>query len=286
MAPNQAPYEKIPYFSRRPPGFYWQWDSAIFSHPYVPSGYSAAVAVFSGARRQHLLGLLRLLPRGVGREDPDRSHPTVARSPSSPIDLSRLSVIGGTFIALLTLLSWLGAATRLWRQPSDPRTVLLIIPLLALLGQMHFATKYPNDDFGPIKGAYMQFVAPILCGLFGLAVAWMWRRVWARAGAIAALGALFLVFALHRRLPPPALRPGRVSGRAVFLTETERRYRLGIAANVATPRRGQTDGRPGNSRSRPVPGWKAAGAIDPKPGRRHRLGCAGRRPSRRNRGHR
>ena len=39
MVPNQAPYEKIPYLSRRPPAFYWQWDSAIFSHPYVPTGY-------------------------------------------------------------------------------------------------------------------------------------------------------------------------------------------------------------------------------------------------------
>ena len=39
LAPNLAPYEKIPYLSRRPPAFYWQWDSAIFSHPYVPTGY-------------------------------------------------------------------------------------------------------------------------------------------------------------------------------------------------------------------------------------------------------
>jgi hypothetical protein len=86
--------------------------------------------------------------------------------------------------------------------------VLLIIPLLVLLGQMHFATKYPNDSFGPIKGAYMQFVTPILCGLFGLAVAWMWRRIWARAGAIAALGALLLVFVYIADCRLPRFGPG------------------------------------------------------------------------------
>jgi hypothetical protein len=207
MAPNQAPYEKIPYLSRRTPGFYWQWDSAIFSHPYVPTG----------SRPQS-----RFFPVLVASTFSDYySYCLAAWDATTPItrihyrpiplvafDLSCRSVIGGTLIALLTLLSWLAAVARLRRQPSDPRAVLLIIPLLALLGQMHFATKYPNDDFGPIKGAYMQFVAPILCGLFGLAVGWMWRRVWARAGAIAALGALFLVFFYIADCRLPHFRPG------------------------------------------------------------------------------
>ena len=68
-------------------------------------------------------------------------------------------------------------------------------PALGLLGQIHFATKYANDTFGPIKGTYLQFAAPIVCGLFGLSVSWMWQRPWARIGAVLAIAALCSVAA-------------------------------------------------------------------------------------------
>ena len=216
MAPNQAPYEKIPYLSRRPFAFYWQWDSAIFSHPYVPTGYRPQPRFFTVLVASTFSDFYSYCLAGWGAKTPiafihHRPVPVLA------YDLSRFSVIGGTVIALLTLLSWFAAVNRLRRQPSDPRLVLLIIPLLALLGQMHFATKYPNDDFGPIKGAYMQFVAPILCGLFGLAVAWMWRRLWARAGAIAALAALLMVFLYSADCRLPHFGPG-ASRAALFFS--------------------------------------------------------------------
>ena len=207
LAPNQKPFEKIPYLSRRPPGFYWQWDDGIFSRPYVPTGTRPNARFFPVLIASTFSDYYSYCLAGWGTGTPTvsiqgRPVPVVA------FDLSCRSVIGGTFIALLTLLAWIGAAQRLRRRPSDPRVVLLIIPPLVLLGQMHFATKYPNDSFGPIKGAYMQFVTPILCGLFGLAVAWMWRRVWARAGAIAALGALLLVFAYIADCRLPRFGPG------------------------------------------------------------------------------
>jgi hypothetical protein len=216
MAPNQAPYEKIPYLSRRAPGFYWQWDSAIFGHPYVPTGTRPQPRFFPVLVASTFSDYYSYCLAAWDATTPiTRIH--YRPIPLVAFDLSRRSVMGGTFIALLTLLAWFGAAKRLWRQPSDPRAVLLLIPLLALLGQMHFATKYPNDDFGPIKGAYMQFVAPILCGLFGLAVGWMWRRVWARAGAIAALGALFLVFLYIADCRLPHFGPG-ASRAALFFS--------------------------------------------------------------------
>ena len=216
MAPNQAPYEKIPYLSRRPFAFYWQWDSAIFSHPYVPTGYRPQPRFFTVLVASTFSDFYSYCLAAWEAKTPvyfihHRPVPILA------YDLSRFSVIGGTVIALLTLLSWLAAGNRLRRQPSDPRLVLLIIPLLALLGQMHFSTKYPNDDFGPIKGAYMQFVAPILCGLFGLAVAWMWRRLWARAGAIAALAALLMVFLYSADCRLPHFGPG-ASRAALFFS--------------------------------------------------------------------
>jgi hypothetical protein len=207
LAPNQVPYDKIPYFSRRPAAFYWQWDSAIFSHPYVPTGTRPQsrffpVLVASTFSDYYSYCLAAWGPRTPMVYIHGRPVPVVA------FDLSCLSVVGGTVMALLTLLAWFGAVNGLRRRPSDPRPVLLVIPLLALLGQMHFSTKYPNDNFGPTKGAYMQFVAPILCGLFGLAVAWMWRRVWARAGAIAAIAALLLVFVYTADCRLPRFGPG------------------------------------------------------------------------------
>ena len=207
LAPNQAPYEKIPYLSRRAPDFYWQWDDAIFRRPYVPTGTRPHPRFFPVLIASTFSDYYSycLAAWGTGTLALTIQHRPV---PLVAFDLSCFSMIGGTVIALLTLLSWIGAAQRLRRRPSDPRVVLLIVPPLALLGQMHFATKYPNDDFGPIKGAYVQFVAPILCGLFGLAVAWMWRRVWARAGAVAALGALLLVFLYIVDCRLPGTGPG------------------------------------------------------------------------------
>ena len=42
---------------------------AIFRRPYVPTGTRPQSAIFSGAHRQHLLGLLQLLPGGLGGEE-------------------------------------------------------------------------------------------------------------------------------------------------------------------------------------------------------------------------
>jgi len=211
MRANQAPYAAIPYLHRRTADFYWAWDPAIFKSPFFPTGYWPRPRFFPVLVASTFDDYYAYRFAGWNVETP---AVLVARRPVPRLayHLARLSVAGGTFLAALTLLAWLGAAGWLRRRAQDPRAVLLMMPLIALLGQMHFATKYPDDDFGPIKGAYLQFVAPILCGLCGLAVAWMWRRARARAGAVAAIGALVLVFlyTADARLP----RFGRGATRA------------------------------------------------------------------------
>jgi hypothetical protein len=204
---NQAPYAAIPYLHRRGSGFYWKWDPAVFSHPYVPVGYWPAPRFFPVLVASTFVDYYSYNFAALRATTPSI---LIARRqvPRLAFRLGCLSAIGGTFIALCTLFGWLGAARALRRRPADPRAVLLIAPLLALLGQIHFATKYPNDDFGPIKGAYLQFVAPILCALFGLAVAWMWRRARTRAGAVAAMGALLLVLAYTADCRLPRFGPG------------------------------------------------------------------------------
>jgi hypothetical protein len=84
---------------------------------------------------------------------------------------------------------------------------VLLAPLGALIGQLHFATKYPNDNFGRSRARTCSSVAPVLCALFGVGVAWMWRRRarwrW-RVPALAAMGAIALVaaYSVHARFPP------------------------------------------------------------------------------------
>jgi hypothetical protein len=211
MKVNQAPYEAIPYLRRRSPGFYFLWDQAVFRQPYVPSGTRPDPRFFPVLVASTFSDYYSY--QFATRDAATPSIKIRRPVPLLALDLSRLSVVGGTLIALLTLLAWFGAARALRARPSDPRAVLLIAPLLALLGQLHFATKYPNDNFGPIKGAYMQFVAPVLCGLFGLAVGWMWRRRWGRIGACAAVGALVLVaaYTIDCRWPRFGPKPDRAA---------------------------------------------------------------------------
>jgi hypothetical protein len=182
----QAPYESTPYLDRRTVGFFVGWDSSVVKEPYFPKGYYPHARFFPILIASTFCDYYRFNFAGNATIRGRAIPPPLAR-------WSTLSVAGGTVIALLTALAWLGAARTLWRRPEDPRLVLLLIPLLALLGQLHFAVRYPNDSWGPIKGTYLQFVAPVLCGLYGLGVAWLWRRRVTRILALLAIGALGLV---------------------------------------------------------------------------------------------
>ncbi|HVV52974.1 MAG TPA: hypothetical protein VHO06_25155, partial [Polyangia bacterium] len=192
LKPNQAPYEKIPYLQRRPLGFFLGWAPSVFASPYTPSGYAPEPRFFSVmvASTFSDFYLYDFAARDARTPTVEvRRHPV----PTLAFTLSRLSTIGGTLLAALALAAWFGSWRAFRGRPPDARLFFLPLPLLAVLGQMHFSTKYPNDNFGTIKGTYLQFVAPVLFGLTGIAVAWMWRRTWARVGAIAAVAALALV---------------------------------------------------------------------------------------------
>jgi hypothetical protein len=182
----QAPYESTPYLDRRTAGFFVGWDSSVVKDPYFPKGYYPHARFFPVLLASTFCDYYRFNFAGTATLRGRALPPPLAR-------WSKLSVAGGTAIALLTTLAWLGAARALWRRPDDPRFVLLFMPLLALLGQLHFAVRYSNDSWGPIKGTYVQFVAPILSGLFGLGVAWLWRRWVTRPLAVLAMGCLGLV---------------------------------------------------------------------------------------------
>ena len=68
-----------------------------------------------------------------------------------------------------------------------------IVPLLVVVGQLHYATAYPFDFQGVVKGVYAHCGSPPLYAAFGLAVAWLWQRRRLRPFALANLAALAAV---------------------------------------------------------------------------------------------
>lgn len=88
----------------------------------------------------------------------------------------RLSVVGGTVIALMTFCCWLTSARALWRRREVERLPLLLAPPLAIAGLLYFTIAHPFDSEGVIKATYVQFGCAPLYGLFGLAVESLWSR--------------------------------------------------------------------------------------------------------------
>ena len=188
---NQASYEKIPYLERRPLAFTFGWNLGIYGRPFFTTGLKPEARFFPVLIASTFNDYYVFSYWGGGKYGDDRWVPGIG------VLFGIISNLAGTAVSLVTVIAWLGAVRTLWRRREDgtreagtreagtidPRFALLLMPLGALLGQLHFATKYPNDNFGPIKGAYLQFVAPVLCALFGVGVDWMWRRRARWAGA-------------------------------------------------------------------------------------------------------
>jgi hypothetical protein len=126
-------------------------------------------------------------------------------STKTALAFSRVSVAGGTVLALAATAAFFGALVAALRQRRADWLFLLSVPLFAALGQVYFATRYPIDSLGVIKGAYLQFASPPLCALVGAAAAWLWARgPLARAAASLVVASLAAVasYTFYCRLAP------------------------------------------------------------------------------------
>jgi hypothetical protein len=99
-------------------------------------------------------------------------------------DLGRASVAGGTVIALASALAWPIAILKLVRRREVARPLALLVPALAVMGQLFFATEFPYDFEGVVKGVYFHFATLPLYALFGTAFARLWRTRLLRPGAM------------------------------------------------------------------------------------------------------
>ncbi len=193
--------EKTPYLERRRPMFYVGWSSEIYERPYWPS------ATADGGR---------LWPIVIASTFVDYYNYSYARLPKSDepsvrigqklvypgvLRASRASVIGGTLLALAAaggcaLLSWVAL-----RRRRASLLALALVPAFAILGQIHFATAYPLDQEGVVKGLYLQFAAAPLYGVVG----WLFdearrRRWWAWVAATVGAWALVASYSIYCRV--------------------------------------------------------------------------------------
>lgn len=207
----QGPYSMLPESIRQTPildrrsiGFVIGWSNQIFRSPYYPSG--------SGPHA-------RFWPVLVASSFADywncsfcdtcfsaRSFGTYNDRPLSEqcFRLSQLSVAGGMLITVATMVAFVAAlATALVRRDLQ-LFALLLIAMLAAIGQLFYATRNPLDSHGVIKGAYLQFAAPPLYALFGFAVAWLWHRGrhcrWIAGVELCSL-VLVAAYTLYARIP-------------------------------------------------------------------------------------
>lgn len=191
---NQAPFDSVPLLDRRTLGFFVGFDDAVFDDPFFRKGYAPHPRFFSVLIASTFCDYYNYGYAAYGPGEPLVRRAYRNTTPRA-VELGGRSVMAGAVIGLLTIAAWVGGGRALWRRRDDPRLFFPLALALATVGLIHFATKYPNDNFGPIKGAYFQFVAPVACALLGVAAAWAWRRVWTRAATLVACAALAAVMA-------------------------------------------------------------------------------------------
>jgi hypothetical protein len=194
--------QKRDFLDRRTLGFVLGWDESIFIYPFSQYGigpnprfFPVAIATtFEDFWGYGFVGFDRPIPKkGVRRE---------GRPPASYARIASLSVIGGTVIALSTLIAWLGAWRHLFRSRDFGRLALLLVPLVTVAAALHFAIAHPADGHGVTKGIYMTFGAPPLYALFGVAAAWAQRKRerWPVLGVMLVALALVAVYTFDCRL--------------------------------------------------------------------------------------
>ena len=194
QADQQASVKDKPVLDRRSLGYVFLGSTEIYSRPFWPNAIAPNPRFFpvlvAGTFGDYLN--YGYAPRRAERPGDIISNFSPARREA--LIPWRLSVVGGTVIALTLCCGWLASLRALWRRREVERLPLLLAPPLAIAGLLYFTIAHPFDSEGVIKATYVQFGCAPLYGLFGLAVESLWNR--GRGGRVlasVALAALALV---------------------------------------------------------------------------------------------
>ena len=200
--------ERKTFLDRRTLGFLFAWDDSLLIHPFAISGVGAHGRLVPVAVASTFVDFWNYGFPGYDHPFPRKNLQRAPRDQWDTEGLARAAVLGGTAIFFATFVAWIVGCTRLARDRDFGRLALLFVPLATLIATFQFATKYPVDTHGVIKGIYMSFGAPPLYGLFGVAVGWASRirdRLPILVGLLAALfcaGAYSIYCRLGLRLLP------------------------------------------------------------------------------------
>jgi hypothetical protein len=180
---------QLPLLDRRPLGYVFGLSRGqIFWEPFTPTSIDRfSIALLASSFVDYYNYGFAGPVRSGERQGTVNGRPLTVRA----LWLMRGALLGGFFIASATIAAWILSLRALYRRRDFGLCLVLLLPLFGVLGQLHFATKYPLDYMGMVKGHYLQFVAAPLFALYGVAMSWLWRR--SRGLFSIELMALFLV---------------------------------------------------------------------------------------------
>ncbi|MEP6654363.1 MAG: hypothetical protein ABJA82_13455 [Myxococcales bacterium] len=158
------PLVKVPLLARRPARYYVCWSSDIYRYPYYPSGVVPTSCFWPQLVASSWVDFYRYgFSNGRGEG--------ALRTPIRQTAIA--SVIGGTVLGVCAAATTMVLLLWSWRRRQAAPLALLLMPVIALFGQMYFATAFPIDGQGMVKGLYMQFASPPLYATIGIAVAYL-----------------------------------------------------------------------------------------------------------------
>lgn len=164
---------KKPLLERRSLGYAFGYSADIYRYPYYPASVEPHSNFFSALLAATFNDYWNYSYSGLDPQAPSPMRTPIGR-PLTPalLELSRRAVLGGTLIALATACAtWFGLR-KLLAERNWGLIALVLAPLLVVAAALQFAIANPVDQSGVVKGNYLQFAAPPLYGLFGVAVAW------------------------------------------------------------------------------------------------------------------
>jgi hypothetical protein len=187
-----------PLRTRRPAEYFYCWSNDIYRYPYYASGVEPRSCFWPQLVASSWTDFYRYA----------FSYGRVAGAVQTPIlQTARGSVVAGTLLAVTAAITTSLLLLRAWKRRNGAALALLFLPIVALVGQLYFATAFPIDSGGMVKGLYMQFASPPLYAAVGVAASWLRRR--SRLGGVLAfviIGSVAVVGAYSvacRFLPPP-----------------------------------------------------------------------------------
>jgi hypothetical protein len=183
----------LPYLDRRALGYVFGHGGAVLKQPYYPADSTPSSRFWPVLVASTFGDYWNYMFAGAARAGEPSIRAVKFPLRTRVIPFQRASVAAGIWISLLVAGTLIAAAVVAIRRRRVGLAVSLSVPVLAVLGQLHFAITFPFDDLGPIKAHYLQYGAAPLFIVFGLGVSRLWRRPAARPLAVLSVIALGVV---------------------------------------------------------------------------------------------